>query len=730
MTNQGSTKVRLVRCPKCRQVLAELPEVPLYKCGGCGTVLQAKNRRPETHSSRFSSQETCSAAKSQPDELLEAGSSSQPFTSPREIETLSDKDNTRCNGNSLELREDTSNLSSSPEAPDEDEIPSSGELSLEAQVRSTPGAGEHMERHKKDQTEREESERVRQKGVAFVAKVQNLPEHEHLESVLPPQVHASVSQKEDYLQENKASSHIISRANESDISPSTGQIKESNTNTNGYRSNATSRSPSKESLVSFYLASSDNEIPTHFPRDERKFGRFSSLDTFGSSSPPMANYPINGTYYAYDSSESSYDGNYDQVREQILQHPRKNKDADISSIELLGKNGVRGRDTANGKQEWGHARNHHWSQPVESNNYTIGNRKRLDGQEGFSRLPFPSRASAVLGPGPESYHHHSSLLNRPVVKPQCPEPNKLDLLRTVCELQDQLSRMQLPEIGRYNNHFPLAREMYSGAPHHPHGYNVCPSQVDVCPGQWDPPHYRPPQAGCSCPHCLSGTQDCRYSSHLPPHSPPMRGSMCCAARPSISNSSSPLRPVTGEARACLKLKEKYFAGKRHVRPVTGGAPMVSCYDCMELLLLPADFLLFNRKKYHRLKCSACRTILRFSLHGGTHIVPYMPGPITPPPPVSKAADTRDGSRYHQAEPFRRAAEPVSCSDDYRDGRSNGKVSSGSSFEAVEDRKMKSVLTTRSMGKWKVGPTLEIEELPSSPLHRLMGYSSPSQVLDD
>lgn len=40
MTTQVSTKVRLVRCPKCRQVLAELPDVPLYQCGGCGTVLE------------------------------------------------------------------------------------------------------------------------------------------------------------------------------------------------------------------------------------------------------------------------------------------------------------------------------------------------------------------------------------------------------------------------------------------------------------------------------------------------------------------------------------------------------------------------------------------------------------------------------------------------------------------------------------------------------------------
>ncbi|KAI3831171.1 hypothetical protein MKW92_047309, partial [Papaver armeniacum] len=36
----GGGKVRLVRCPKCRVLLPELPNVPLYKCGGCGATLR------------------------------------------------------------------------------------------------------------------------------------------------------------------------------------------------------------------------------------------------------------------------------------------------------------------------------------------------------------------------------------------------------------------------------------------------------------------------------------------------------------------------------------------------------------------------------------------------------------------------------------------------------------------------------------------------------------------
>lgn len=36
---EGS-KVRLVRCPKCENVLPELPDYTVYKCGGCGAVLR------------------------------------------------------------------------------------------------------------------------------------------------------------------------------------------------------------------------------------------------------------------------------------------------------------------------------------------------------------------------------------------------------------------------------------------------------------------------------------------------------------------------------------------------------------------------------------------------------------------------------------------------------------------------------------------------------------------
>ncbi|KAL0304700.1 UNVERIFIED_CONTAM: protein ENHANCED DISEASE RESISTANCE 4 [Sesamum angustifolium] len=39
-----AAKVRLVRCPKCENLLPELPDFSLYQCGGCGAVLRAKKK--------------------------------------------------------------------------------------------------------------------------------------------------------------------------------------------------------------------------------------------------------------------------------------------------------------------------------------------------------------------------------------------------------------------------------------------------------------------------------------------------------------------------------------------------------------------------------------------------------------------------------------------------------------------------------------------------------------
>lgn len=41
-TMAESAKVRVVRCPKCENLLPELEDYPVYQCGGCGAVLRGK----------------------------------------------------------------------------------------------------------------------------------------------------------------------------------------------------------------------------------------------------------------------------------------------------------------------------------------------------------------------------------------------------------------------------------------------------------------------------------------------------------------------------------------------------------------------------------------------------------------------------------------------------------------------------------------------------------------
>ena len=211
------------------------------------------------------------------------------------------------------------------------------------------------------------------------------------------------------------------------------------------------------------------------------------------------------------------------------------------------------------------------------------------------------------------------------------------------------------------------------------------------------------------------------------------------------------------------LREKHRSAKRHFRPIAGGAPFLVCYKCFKLLQLPADFLLF-KKKCHRLRCGACLEVLKFSLQKGSHIVRYEVSAVDPPPP-SEAEDYGDDvERRNMASTSQHPhADPVSCSDDYElsyckscstedDPASNALFHTPRGSTVDKRNSQDSLDFTRefvpaeSRGKNKsiydfsgYPPNIpnsenlssEIQELPprsSSPLHRLMGYSSPRQVI--
>ncbi|KAJ0266370.1 Protein ENHANCED DISEASE RESISTANCE 4 [Hirschfeldia incana] len=132
--------------------------------------------------------------------------------------------------------------------------------------------------------------------------------------------------------------------------------------------------------------------------------------------------------------------------------------------------------------------------------------------------------------------------------------------------------------------------------------------------------------------------------------------------------------------ANLQARHRQAVAKRHIRPTAGGAPFVSCYRCSANLQLPVDFLIFKRK-YHLLRCGRCTTVLKFSLQSRTHLVPAVKRDI-------------DANR-----------------------------SSNSTSESLRDK-------APSKQPEKASSSAQEEEIPvarGSPLHRLMGYSTVSQV---
>ncbi|KAF5947742.1 hypothetical protein HYC85_013699 [Camellia sinensis] len=84
MASQLPTNFRLVRCGRCNHVLPEFANIPVYQCGGCGTILQAKNRKNDTKGTGSLIHETDAAQKYE----LEQASEDRETGSLRQEESL------------------------------------------------------------------------------------------------------------------------------------------------------------------------------------------------------------------------------------------------------------------------------------------------------------------------------------------------------------------------------------------------------------------------------------------------------------------------------------------------------------------------------------------------------------------------------------------------------------------------------------------------------------------
>nr|XP_028961807.1 uncharacterized protein LOC114826136 isoform X2 [Malus domestica] len=530
--------------------------------------------------------------------------------------------------------------------------------------------------------------------------------------------------------------------------------------------------------------------------------------------------PANRSHHAYDASVSSYDGMDDQffnrnTRSNIVHsEERIRRDKFMANSMMTRDSGLQrqARDPwSNFPVKNDHAMKYRkWDQdallPPRRQGHPSRDWNRLQSDEYMSRMAFRRRVSqggyknrGLTNQLDNEYQHNSGYQSSEMSVEA--EQDKRTLLRMVYELQDQVNNLNGKAGGRvargatwkeksmaqYRDYEASEEELY----HDPNYQRYL--RRHRAGSHYPPEHHR---KNMRIPFSSEATTsrhqaDSSYLHHEPqdwqcsaPLPQPIRCSNngLCMVHPGHScwtsyDESRPLTPeryvesdfplwgretmsddLRHQRHDVKKLyREKQHLAKRHFRPIAGGAPIITCYNCSKLLLIPADFLLFKRR-YHRLRCGACLEVLRFSLQKRSHIVPYEQNAIAPPP--SEVGDYNAASNGGN---LAQHADTVSCSDDYgygpsyyngysTDGDPGALAPSNSPRGNSEDRNMsyssldqmrqrKELVLRESQNKDKnpietyvsARPSLssEIKELPaksSSPLHRLMGYASPSQVI--
>ena len=508
----------------------------------------------------------------------------------------------------------------------------------------------------------------------------------------------------------------------------------------------------------------------------------------------------------YDDTVSSYEGTDDQLPDRP-KHPFRNthKQANHAASNERPRSE---KFVANSSLEMQHHLKNHTSIIFDNNHRALKSSKlnhdelvehtrvahparnwrRLEKDEYPSQAPFYQRDFlAGYDNGSPSNQNNNESRSNPYFhsreKAAYTEQEKMKLLEMIYELQDQVNVLNGKEKGRvapgvtwkdhnpsYNDHLEqvifddLDYLSYPGRFrggrnwHQQSKYSQIPFSAEVASNRNQVDHL------CCCP------QDCRLAQLPPPNLHHNR--VFCKAQDHVefyhsygSCPSTPQRHADSEfsiyrretlfddhRRRDQEVKKyvtkKHHLAKRHLLPLAGGAPFITCFFCFKQLQLPADFLL-SKRKYHQLRCGVCLEVLRFSLISRTHLVPYTPTADAPPP---SEVDEHSGGLHRRISASSSHAsncpnmDPVSCSEDYglpfcKSGSTDGdpvQTSLRSAESSLNERrknlKEKHELSgpSSSMSKTKKVSS-EIEELPrkgggGSPLHRLMGYSSPSRLI--
>ncbi|KAK4800638.1 hypothetical protein SAY86_021125 [Trapa natans] len=630
MTSHMTPHVRLVKCPKCEKVLPEFPDVPVYRCGGCDTILQAKNRHKNARIVRSDLQEATKYPKDEMVQGFEEGKGSSDL----------DKEMV---------------------------IPSSEEQSMDKGNVKDPGIFMNYDQGLSSGT---------------CCGFSNSNEESHEAPMVRGPLPVLVEKVSKDVQTNGEVSSItkaLPQEDTKDGSLNEGQEK-------------------LQMCVSHeHKMSEETFTSTEFLDPCSEF----SGTIIGDSHRSLAAIP--GYHLSYDENVSSFDTPVDHFNDRERSRGKQISGKDEQRFGLsnkrLGKSRLisdeileTSRSRFHGKDEMARGRNNELPPRIPAN--------RRKTEFTYEDEGSPSQGEDNLLPYSSNYHLSQS------PEEFVAEDNNVRLLQLVHELEDQLKKScNFKRIdGRNNRAAYYSHELLEeeglmmdlifprGNPWARNfGSSTTPFSAEITRSAHQPEYSLRDQF----------PQARQHSEPLPPpffHSKSIRSTgrrhLC---GPYSSWPSSPQQQYMGSDSSVqssdlneLQKLRKYYQDKedhllkRHLRPIHGAAPFMTCYHCWEVLQVPEDSFV-SRRRFHLVKCGSCLIVLKFTLENGTCIAPYEPDARAPPP--SEAGEYENSMGTMMLYPAADAA------------------------EINEEKYLQ----------------MDPRDMRTSPLHRLMGYSSVSQV---
>ncbi|XP_068640107.1 protein ENHANCED DISEASE RESISTANCE 4 [Aristolochia californica] len=765
------TKVRFVKCPKCKEILPEFADIPVYQCGGCGTVLKAKYREVGGESCAV---ESCQSSERKPEDAESVASLKQPM-----VHCSSDEDVFQVNQGNVALESGRSDKNLSENGDNNDDVALSGEVSLRKEELSengrssgeSNGSGEggtsDVRRELPDQSKEENSNRTDQSEI-----IEKVPDH-NLDCENQSQEDREIKPQH-YMddEEGTSSGQLLSNnvkmrdtmdeSTESVISEDVVDTK------NNEKIENLLKSPTTRSYFAYYGSNFSN-------------GDDFDYHAFTRSRNPQVSKRLFKPSRVTDcvSTEGKQPRRENLVVDKMSTDPVLQAQvaelSQLASVASSDRYGTAYSQSVNWDQEeqlesicYGFQTYERESQQVPKVSDPV--RSRMESENaGPSR--FLPRVTPDRRYSP-SVHQHSNLLHNGHEELERFDQHQLDLLQKVERLTGQLSRLS-GQSGRGRGKFPVGGQAQEVLPDysanhvkrhfaayekrrmvpqyhesskvHFSGPTNCRYHGDYscsfcCPDGWQRSVQLPPicyNKGL----CQSCAVHIRHHSYGPSPASSQQLSGSNFHGPFFHNNSAPMHEerLLDHEMEMLHYRERRNMLKRHCRPIVGGAPFITCYKCCKLLQIPADFL--PTRRHQKLRCGACSEVLTFAIQGKNHIIPFRP------------IDEQHHLLPSTSQEGLPQGDPVSCSDDYgysfcyystEGGTSKNDMqdkmqASSSSVEPILDRKIvcepSEKRTDNRQGSKlvfkasKLGKSVESSPRSTSPLHRLMGYSSPSEIIN-